>query len=530
MKTYYYPIRETRIAMDDYLASTDEQKIKLSVSLDGVFSDRLYAVAYELGIALEEQGFCQTKEVSGLQVPQYGDTKLLHNLTWEQSIFGVKDVLQPIEEYIGTIKQSADYREYVESTNTFVLDTSNSSEMEVYAKLTGIDSTVIISLSNIDGRHFAVLAVLKPTFIMGGDEVEHIAFQRAYELPEDTEPFIHASVGDEYLFVELTKDSNLHFQLKHRLGEGLVMDVVKDDEVIESFGFLFYDDMDDIEDYDELLDDALAKFHYKSQLDDFVFAKAIKEIERAFTVLTIGANDAKKEEIKNNILNSLATGGKNAEEAFFSISSFFARLDMGKYKENLLNMDLSKEKALEIRELLNLEPEVVKSHRLKLLGEILTLVRGRQENIHSVSLVAHNTILGLRDWNNKVSFIIDQKSDRGVINLFNVDGNLSVERYTPEVAKKWLEEPLRLSVGDDELTSKMSKVLISEPELRQIVMADKMNALVFAEKNIVLSSVNSSILDGEDGLPELVADAKARIQKKKGVNRHFGDGGNIPKL
>lgn len=92
-------------------------------------------------------------------------------------------------------------------------------------------------------------------------------------------------------------------------------------------------------------------------------------------------------------------------------------------------------------------------------------------------ICSHNTILCIKNTDtNKIEFIIDNDTDRGMKMLHEVGQYISVPRYEPSVAKKWLKEPLsfntsNLSFDDEEFhkewASKRVKYTCGEDELKQ---------------------------------------------------------------
>ncbi len=175
----------------DYASMSDEEKIGASASLDEIFGERQSKISYTLGVAIEGLGFLQTKEVSGHDVPQYGGTKKIHDLTWEQTVFGVKDDLQPIREYIEEIMASPMYIEHREALkedgeikpilrgNAFTIDEHNNDEDEVvYADLVGVASTIKIEKEDREDGEFFKLTVLKPVFgVKCNPKIHHYATQ-----------------------------------------------------------------------------------------------------------------------------------------------------------------------------------------------------------------------------------------------------------------------------------------------------------------------------------------------------------------
>lgn len=99
-----------------------------------------------------------------------------------------------------------------------------------------------------------------------------------------------------------------------------------------------------------------------------------------------------------------------------------------------------------------------------------------------IMITGHNAILALVDWNNRVSHIVDTSTSRNLVMIYELDRHLAVQRFTPKAAKNWLAEPLKLHGGNDELSAKMSKRLLSESELREIVIQDKTITLGALEK------------------------------------------------
>ena len=93
-----------------------------------------------------------------------------------------------------------------------------------------------------------------------------------------------------------------------------------------------------------------------------------------------------------------------------------------------------------------------------------------QKNSGSVMVASHNTILGIK-MNGKVTHIVHPKYDKNLVMLMMLDKNLAVPRYEPKVAKEWLKEETKFNVVGIE------KVLLSEAELRDILLDEKKNEL-----------------------------------------------------
>lgn len=188
---------------------------------------------------------------------------------------------------------------------------------------------------------------------------------------------------------------------------------------------------------------------------------------------------------------------------------------------------ISKEKAQEM--LRNYDRKEILARKRELQRDVIELTR--QFRRRGLMIVRHNTILGLRDGNGKVSHIIDT-SKRGLKNLHDVDRHLTVPRYEPSVAKKWLQEPLVLNGGHDEFTSKMEKVLLSESELREVVLADKTQHLDHINDTLRIEAVLRGVMNAktpQEG-DKIVADARKRNAEARKQNRETRGKGNATTL
>lgn len=409
----------------------------------------------------------------------------------------------------------------------FTIDEANSDEEEVYIDLVGISSTVSVRMDEVDGKDCFVLTVMKPVFGEEDNPDEDVAFQWSFPVDDYESPNITCKVDGEYIYVKLYDGENdTHFQLKHEYGEGLVMDLVENGEVFDSLGYLTYDDMNREEPEEDMeaelgieklsgeLNSELRKFDYKDKLETDDFATTINEIKAIYeTFKSLVSEESQHKAMERKILNALATGGEFAKEAFLVFNNLF--MEKTAPKKQGWEAGITPERAKEIREGLYLDRDVLLKRKDGLQEDILTLIKGRQENIGSVSITSHNTILALKDWNNEISFIVAQGAERGVINLFNVDAHLSVDRYEPITAKNWLEEPLVMNGGDDELSSKMSKVALSESDLRELVIKDKTRALAHTEDSISLEASLYAIMDS-DG--DIVRKTKEKNIEKRAKN------------
>ena len=131
--------------------------------------------------------------------------------------------------------------------DNFDINETYSDEYTVYADLSGICSTVNVGIGEKDEKYFISLIVLKPVLLEDDSEEDDLAFDYTFPVPDGMVPSLSYTTKGEYLYVNLYKGSDSHFQLKHQFGEGLVMDLVEDGEITQSLGYLTYDDMNRIE-------------------------------------------------------------------------------------------------------------------------------------------------------------------------------------------------------------------------------------------------------------------------------------------
>jgi len=350
------------------------------------------------------------------------------------------------------------------------------------------------------------------TFGEEDDPDDDIAFEWSVAVDEYDEPKLSCRAEGEYLYVNLYEGTNdLHIQFKHQFGEGLVMDLVEHGEIFDSLGYLTYEDMNrEEEDPDETLDGELKKFDYKDKLEDPAFNEAVEKIKTTYSKMIVDMDENEINTLKNKILNSLATGGEFAEEAFFALNDMFA--ERGTIKKDGWEADITPERARELIEGLYLDREVLQNRKDSVQKDILELIRGRRENVNFSMMASHNTILALRDWRDNVSFIVAQGTERGLINVFDVDAHLSVDRYEPSVAKQWLKEPLEVNDSNDEYSTKLKKVALSESELREIVIADKTTNLSATKDSQFLEASLTAIIEGGG---DIVKKAKERNAEKR---------------
>ena len=151
-------------------------------------------------------------------------------------------------------------------------------------------------------------------------------------------------------------------------------------------------------------------------------------------------------------------------------------------------IEIKKENAKKYVEIMKLDEDKV-AKRVYELEKDLKELREAEAYTGSVSLVGHNTILGYKR-DEELVFVVDTSTDRNLKMLSEVDRYLSVPRYEPKTAKKWLSEPMDLTMGEkDEDYSEYSKVAIGERELRQAVIVDKERALDHWKRSLEILNI-----------------------------------------
>lgn len=129
----------------------------------------------------------------------------------------------------------------------------------------------------------------------------------------------------------------------------------------------------------------------------------------------------------------------------------------------------------EVERLIGTEAELV-ADIAKLETDIATLnYYGDSKNI---MICAHNTILAIKMFG-RITHVVDTDEERNLKMIHSIDAHLSVPRYTPKSAKAWLNEDTKFGndVEDYEDAETPEKVLLSEAELRVIVIENKQNRL-----------------------------------------------------
>lgn len=103
----------------------------------------------------------------------------------------------------------------------------------------------------------------------------------------------------------------------------------------------------------------------------------------------------------------------------------------------------------------------------------------------SIMVCSHNTILAIKMFGG-ITHVIDTKEDSNLKMIQRVDAHLSVQRYEPSTAQAWMEEETTFgtSVEGDYDRKAPEKVLLSERELREIVLADKRGTVEVLERSI----------------------------------------------
>lgn len=103
----------------------------------------------------------------------------------------------------------------------------------------------------------------------------------------------------------------------------------------------------------------------------------------------------------------------------------------------------------------------------------------------SIMICSHNTILAIKMFGG-ITHVVDTKEDSNLKMIGRVDAHLSVQRYEPKTAKAWMKEDVGFgnSCGDDYERTAPEKVLLSERELREIVLADKRGTVEVLDRSI----------------------------------------------
>jgi len=110
-----------------------------------------------------------------------------------------------------------------------------------------------------------------------------------------------------------------------------------------------------------------------------------------------------------------------------------------------------------------------------------------KRNSKSVMICSHNSILVIKDENEKITHVIHPEKDRGLVMIQEINHFLAVPRYTPETAKAWLQdETAKITGGNSELTAKMKKAVVSERELEEAVFEQLNSALEYYNRILKL--------------------------------------------
>lgn len=114
-----------------YELMSDKEAEKYSLILDELLESRLTKIMIDTGIAIEQIG-CVSKLETKNNDAVDGVIKL-HNLTFSTSVFGVKDTLKPIDEYLQEIKNSELYKRFNPNFKYFTEDFKLGNN-EIFAK------------------------------------------------------------------------------------------------------------------------------------------------------------------------------------------------------------------------------------------------------------------------------------------------------------------------------------------------------------------------------------------------------------
>lgn len=427
------------------------------------------------------------------------------------------------------------------------IDELNSDKEELYADLAMVGSTINITLlDDLEGNERVSLSILEPIF----QEIEEsgkCVFTHTKDI-YGIDMGLEYKVEGEYLYASVVSKGEeiLTYSIKHQEGEGLSMDVLKNGDITEELGWLSYEDMspkvdnpdekiDFFKDFTEeekdvvmyvlqsyqdqrtdielkqkmevaianlreghievkyldyiatdmsiRLDDELSNMRENTEFLDAILEN-IKILNKAEVMCrSIVTGENKEKTNKEKILNALASGRTDEfDEAFFKMNAHFS--ESVYIDEDLLNK-MTPEKAKELHDGLWLEEDFLKKREKELHSEILELTR--QSMKRHIMICKYSTILALRNYRGNITHIVNPSTERGLVNLGDVDMHLSVPRYEPETAKEWMKEELNLYGGDPELSAKTTKETLSESQLRDLVLNEKKKQLDSCERSLVLA-------------------------------------------
>ena len=139
----------------EFMSDDDLRKISILEILLDTFNKRSTKIIYTLFPGVDETIRDDIRDNYLLQ-----DRNVSLNIVYLQTIFGVKDTLKPINEYIKEIKNSSEYKEYLLSTVKISLDIINIKK--------GIDykyCTYVIYNNSVEVKRFEDVAYTQKAFI-----------------------------------------------------------------------------------------------------------------------------------------------------------------------------------------------------------------------------------------------------------------------------------------------------------------------------------------------------------------------------
>lgn len=104
-----------------------------------------------------------------------------------------------------------------------------------------------------------------------------------------------------------------------------------------------------------------------------------------------------------------------------------------------------------------------------------------------ILITRFNTILAIKMFN-RVSHVVDPKVDGNLVPIEFLNSNLNVPRYENNLAQKWFNEDTEFQGKDNENLDNVTieKVLLSEPQLKEIVLENKKMHLKTMEDSLLL--------------------------------------------